>query len=234
MLPFTRDQFVTLFGVYNDAVWPMQVLAYLLGFAMAVMLVRPSTTGNRVIGFGLALMWAWTGISYHGLYFSSINKAALLFGVLFVLQGALLFYVVVVRGRVSFGSNHRLTSWLGWAFVVYAAVVYPLLVMLMGHRYPETPMFGITPCPLTIFTFGLMLLTTTRVPRWLLVIPFAWSLIGGSAAFLLGVPQDWFLLVSGIAIPLVVVRDRSISAAAAKMQAVAAASGARVAGSRVR
>jgi hypothetical protein len=36
------------------------------------------------------------------------------------------------------------------------------------------------------------------VPWWLLVIPFAWSLIGGSAAFLLGVPQDWALLVSGL------------------------------------
>jgi hypothetical protein len=226
MLPFTRDQFVTLFGTYNDAVWPIQVLAYLLGLAMAVMVVRPSITGNHVIGSGLALMWVWTGISYHWLFFSSINKAALLFGALFVLQGALLFYVVVVRGRVSFGTSHGLTSWLGWIFVMYAAVVYPLLGMLMGHRYPEMPMFGITPCPLTIFTFGLMLLTTTPVSRWLLVIPFVWSLIGGSAAFLLGVPQDWFLLVSGIAIPLILLRDRSISAAA-RMRAVAAASGAR-------
>ena len=29
--------------------------------------------------------------------------------------------------------------------------------------------------------------------RWLLAIPFIWSLIGGSAAFLLDVPQDWVL-----------------------------------------
>jgi hypothetical protein len=76
-----------------------------------------------------------------------------------------------------------------------------------GHRYPGMPMFGITPCPVTIFTFGLLLLTTPQVSRWLLPIPFIWSLIGGSAAFLLGVPQDWPLLLSGIAVLLLVLRD---------------------------
>ena len=70
-------------------------------------------------------------------------------------------------------------------------------------------MFGVTPCPVTIFTFGMLLLTVRPVPRWLFVIPFIWSLIGGSAAILLQVPQDWLLLASGfIALPLMVLRDR--------------------------
>lgn len=93
--------------------------------------------------------------------------------------------------------------------VVYAAVVYPLVGMWSGHRYPELPMFGITPCPVTIFTFGLMLLAASPVPRWLLVIPVIWSLIGGSAAVMLGVPQDWLLLVSGASAVAIVVRDRA-------------------------
>jgi len=36
---------------------------------------------------------------------------------------------------------------------------------------------------------------------------FATMISLGSAAFLLGVPQDWRLLFSGIAVPLIVVRD---------------------------
>ena len=91
----------------------------------------------------------------------------------------------------------------------YAAILYPLIGLATGHHYPETPMFGVTPCPVTIFTFGLLLFTVRPVPRWLLVIPFIWSLIGGSAAILLNVPQDWLLLASGcIALPLIVLRDR--------------------------
>ncbi len=69
-------------------------------------------------------------------------------------------------------------------------------------------MFGIAPCPVTLFTFGVLLLTTAPVPRWLLIIPLAWSLLGGTAAFMLGVPQDWPLLFSGLTIVLLVLRDR--------------------------
>ena len=102
-----------------------------------------------------------------------------------------------------------MATWVGMAFIAYAAIAYPLIGMAMGHSYPHLPMFGVTPCPVTIFTFGLFLLTTSPVARWLLVVPFVWSLIGGSAAILLNVPQDWFLLASGfIAVPLIVFRDR--------------------------
>jgi hypothetical protein len=69
-------------------------------------------------------------------------------------------------------------------------------------------MFGITPCPVTLFTLGLLLLTTAPVPAWLLVIPLLWAQVGGSAAFLLDIPQDWLLLFSGAAVPLTAWRNR--------------------------
>jgi len=71
-------------------------------------------------------------------------------------------------------------------------------------------MFGITPCPVTIFTLGLLLLAAP-MPRGLLAIPFLWSLVGGSAAFLLGVPQDWVLLIAGIAALWIAFRRRAAS-----------------------
>lgn len=209
MLPFTREQFLAVFAQYNSDVWPAQILAYVLGLGMIILLLRSSRTGNRIIGAGLAAMWAWTGIAYHWAYFASINKAALVFGALFVVQGAVFLYCATIRNRLSFGSSKEPLAWLGWVLVVYAAVAYPLLGLWLGHPPSELPMFGITPCPVAIFTFGLLLLTTAPVSRWILVIPLIWSLIGGSAAFLLGIQQDWLLLVSGIAVPLLVFRDRA-------------------------
>ncbi len=200
MLPFTIVDFVAVLVEYNRAVWPVQALAYLLGLAMVMLVFRRSRIGDRIIGGGLAAMWVWTGIAYHWLYFSTINQAALVFGGLFVLQGGLFFWQAVVRGRIRFGSFGGPAAWLGWVFVAYASLIYPLLGLWAGHAYPAMPMFGITPCPLTIFTFGLLLLTATPVPRWMLVIPLIWSVIGGSAAFLLDVPEDWALLVSGLAV----------------------------------
>jgi hypothetical protein len=213
MLPFAPNEFIALFGAYNDAVWPVQIIGHLLGIVMAGLVLRPSRLGSRIIGVGLALMWTWTGIAYHWLFFSPLNEAALLFGALFVLQGAGLFHAAALRGHLEFGTSRRPTAWLGWALVMYAAVLYPLLGMWTGHRYPEIPMFGITPCPVAIFTFGLLLLTTAPVSRWLLVIPLFWSLVGGSAAILLGITQDWLLLISAIAVLAIVLRDRNHAAA---------------------
>lgn len=72
------------------------------------------------------------------------------------------------------------------------------------------------PCYPFVFGLGLLLLATSRVTRWLLVILFPWSLVGGSAAVVLAVPQDWVLLVSGvIVVPLLVLRDRHLKVAAA-------------------
>lgn len=199
MLPFTHDQFVEVFAHYNSNVWPAQWAAYLLALGMLLSLARPSRNHDRFVAAGLAAMWLWTGIGYHALHFSAINPAAFLFAGLFVLQGLLLLRAGF-SGALGFGRPGRAAALLGWSLLLYAAVAYPLLGLWAGHRYPGMPTFGITPCPVTIFTFGLLLLARPPVPRWLLVIPVLWSLIGGSAAFLLRVPQDWLLLVSGLSV----------------------------------
>lgn len=59
-------------------------------------------------------------------------------------------------------------------------------------------MFGVAPCPTTIFTFGLLLLTRGPVPLRLLVIPLLWALVGASAALHLGVREDLGLVVTGL------------------------------------
>jgi hypothetical protein len=216
MLPFTRDQFLAVFSSYNLAVFPAQIIAYLVGAGMIVLLLRPGPNTSRLISAGLALMWLWTGVSYHGLFFAAINPIAVAFGVAFALQAALFLYFGVVRADLSFSFPTTPLGWLGAGLVAYSAIVYPLIGLWVGHAYPEMPMFGITPCPVTLFTFGLLLMTTSRVSVWVLVVPFLWSLVGGSAALLLVVPQDWVLLVSGIvAVPLIVLRDRRVQRSAA-------------------
>ena len=209
MLPFTREQFFAVFVDYNAGVWPVQLVAYLIGFGSIALLIRPSRSSGRAIAGGLAALWAWTGVAYHGLHFSTINRAAYAFAALFVLQGLLLLHFGVSKTQLRFGARAGSSPVLGWALVAYAMALYPLVGLVSGHRQGELPAFGITPCPLTLFTIGLFLLATAPVPvpRRLLVIPIIWSLIGGSAAFLLDVPQDWPLLFSGVAIVLVLWRE---------------------------
>ena len=201
MLPFTREQFLAVFAHYNVAIWPLQVVAALLGIAIVVaLLLRRSLAGIRVAGTGLALMWLWTGVVYHGVFFARINPAAFAFASLFVVQGMLLAYTAwIARGDAERPHAAGIRAGLGWALVVYAGLLYPLVGWLSGHAYPAAPVFGVTPCPVTLFTFGALLLAAQPVARHLLVIPALWAVVGGSAAFLLNVAQDWPLLIGGLA-----------------------------------
>ena len=197
MLPFDRAGFLQVFAAYNDAVWPAQPIAWLLGVAALAALFRREQRVQRLALWILAAMWFWTGLAYHWLFFSEINAAAILFGFLFMLQSGLLARMAL-RGDLAFRFGRRSGArWIGGVGLIgYALIAYPLIDLALDH-WPRVPAFGISPCPVTLFTLGLLLLARPTPPAWLWAVPVAWSLIGGTAAFLLGVPQDWVLLASG-------------------------------------
>lgn len=198
MLPFTPEVIFSTFEQYNAAIWPIQIVAYVLGLLAVFLILRPRQNVGRLIAAILAGFWLWIGIVYHLMFFATINFAATVFGIVFIVQGLLFAWTGVVNGRVEFRFSGDLSGWIGLGFAVFAMAVYPLLGLLAGHVWPRTPIFGVAPCPTTIFTLGLLLLTARRVPLSLLAIPVLWSLVGGSASWLLGVPEDIALPVAGI------------------------------------
>lgn len=210
MLPFTVDQFLEVFEQYNLAIWPMQIVAYMLGVAVLVLAARKPRYADQAISLVLAGFWGWMGVVYQIMYFSAINRAALGFGALFIAQMLVWVYFGVVRARLSFRLSANPYALVGGVLIAYAMLIYPALGTLLGHGYPRSPGFGVAPCPTTIFTFGLLLCTSARVPKTALIIPALWSLIGFTAALTLGVREDIGLLVAGVlSVALLVWRDRA-------------------------
>lgn len=195
-MPFSVEQFFEVFAEYNLVVWPLQIVAILAGIVI-LWLLRSNTRLAAAIILGLlSAMWLANGIGYHWLFFASINPIARVFAVIFVLQALLLAFAAVTRSELRFRIGRQPAAVFGVACIAFAFLVYPLIGWLAGHRYPAMPMFGLAPCPTTIFTIGVLLLGQWREVRWLLVIPGIWAGIGGSASFLLGVPQDYALLAT--------------------------------------
>lgn len=195
-LPFTVGQFLEVFENYNEAIYPAQNLFYLLALLILFLLVRKKGS-DRIINAILVFFWLWMGVVYHLLFFAGINKAAYLFGGLFILQAILFLYFGVFQKKVVFEQGERARVATAWIMMLFALFLYPLLGYSLGHIYPAAPTFGV-PCPTTIFTFGLLLLARRQIPWILLVIPFLWSLVGFSAAFTLGVREDISLLVAAL------------------------------------
>lgn len=161
-MPFTTEQFFAVFAAYNTAVWPIQILAYAAGVLAVALLLRPSRSATLGIAAVLALFWAVNGLAYHWTWFAPINPIARVFAAAFVLQAILLAAAPILTPSLRFELRADTRSALGLALITYAMVVYPLIGALVGHTWPAVPMFGIAPCPTTIFTIGMLLLAPGR------------------------------------------------------------------------
>ncbi len=212
-LPFTQSDFIGIFAAYNTRIWPVQVIMYIMGaIAVVGLFQRNVRFWGRIILFVLSMMWLWTGVFYHLWFFSKINNTAILFGTLFFFQG-FLFLVNGAKRKLNLGASLTRYDLIGGFFILYAMALYPFIGKLAGHSWPGMPVFGVTPCPVVIFTFGVLLFVKARVALSILLIPLVWSMIGTMAAIQLGMYEDFGLLIAGLAGTLLILhRNRSFPA----------------------
>ena len=195
-LPFTRAQFFEAFASYNHAVWPAQIVALIAALLCVALLFRPGAAAGRATSLALASLWAWAGLVYHWGFFTRINPAAWVFGGLFLAQALLFAWSGVATTRLRFSPIRGLRSATGVVLVGFALLAYPAIGYLIGERYPAAPTFGL-PCPITLFTLGMLSFAQPPVPRVVFLVPLLWSAVGALAAFQLGVYQDLALLAAG-------------------------------------
>ncbi len=196
-LPFTIEEFLNVIKSYNQSIFPAQVIFYLVGFYCVYLLFKSPKHPDKFLNAVLSFFWLWIGIVYNLIFFISINKAAYIFGLLFIIQGILFFIFGVIRSDISYSYRKDLFGIVGMIFILYALLIYPVLNFVLGHPYPYAPSFGL-PCPTTIFTFGMLLFASKKISIGLLIIPVVWSIIGLSAAINLSIYEDFGLLIAGV------------------------------------
>lgn len=206
-IPFDRSAFFDAFRRYNELVWPAQLLLVVLA-AVAVWMVATRSGSPRLTAAILGWFWLWMAVAYHLLVFTALSPAGYPFAALFVAESVMLAYDGAFRRRLAFGiPAGRMRRLAGLGMIVYAALIYPALGLLVGHVPPAAPTFGL-PCPTTIFTLGLLLWTTDEPPLRLLVVPAAWSIIALGAAVQFGMVEDYALPVSAVLTFGILLHDR--------------------------
>lgn len=199
MIPFSSETYVRLIAQYNDAIWPLQIVAGLLGLVAVLLALWPRPGGDRAIAAILAALWIWTGLVFHILSFAAINWGAWLFGLLFVVQGLLFALAGVLRNKLRFRFHANAAGCFGLGCVLIAVAGYPLVALAAGQELTSLRSFAVTPAPLTLFTLGLLLLSEAPRPRHLLIIPLLWCAIAGAIAWGLAIPEDLILPIVGFA-----------------------------------
>jgi hypothetical protein len=205
--PFSIEQFFKVFEHYNESLFPMQILILIVGLLSVFLLHTKYPAKNRLIGGILAVLWLWTGILYHIAFFSSINSAAFAFGGLFILQGGLILYETFIKKRLDFHFKSRMMDYIGYLFVLFGLIIYPVISYSLEHSLVKTIALGL-PCPTTIFTLGIFILTDKKFPIYILIIPSVWALIGLGAAINFGVYQDFIMIIAAVVADIYLIMRR--------------------------
>lgn len=183
---FTARTYYRQFELYNQAIWPLHILAILAGVGIfAVLRVKPFWHG-RAIAAILTVSWLWVAWAYHYERFASINWVANWYAILFAIEALLLFWFGVIRNRFLLSRTRELYV-TGLLIFLFALLVLPFITLLSGREWRQLEIFAIEPDPTVIATLGLILLSSSRT--WILfVIPVFWCLVSGATLWVLKSP----------------------------------------------
>jgi hypothetical protein len=197
-LMFSARVYYRLFALYNREVWPAQLLAIGLGFALLYLLLRGGEAGRRLVLIVLGALWIWVAWGFLWQHFATINWPVAYVAPVFALQGLALVGVGAARGgpgsAPAAGRNRADIA----ALALFAAsiVLYPLIAPLMGRSLAPAEIFGLAPDPTALATLA-ALATMRRGIRWpLMIVPCLWC---ASSTMTLGVmgAADFFVPLVG-------------------------------------
>jgi len=206
-MPFTQEQFFEVFQKYNTTVFPVQIIFFIAGLLSISLILTKSRIAGKVNSYFLVFMWLWTGIVYHIIFFSVINKAAIAFGALFILQSFFFLIEFVLKENLEFTYDNKLDMALGYILILTGLAAYPLIGVLLKNNYTHLISLGL-PCPSVIYTFGVLVLSRKNYTLYKLIVPVTWSVIGFFAALRFGVYQDILLPVAAVITLILFFRER--------------------------
>ena len=206
-IPFTTGQFFDVFEKYNLTIFPFQLIILVTGIISLFLLHSKSPLRDNFIGSFLGFLWIWMGIVYHITFFTEINKAAYMFGILFILQGVLLLTNAFISDKLAFTFATQSKDYVGYFFLIFGLIIYPIISYLLKDSFAKTISLGL-PCPTTIFTFGFFILANNKFPIYLVVIPALWAIVGLSAAVSFGVYQDFMIMIAAICTVVIVINGK--------------------------
>lgn len=177
-LLFSPRTYYRLFELYNADIWPAQIMALLLGFAIAALIGWGGAWRGRVVTAILGLCWIWIAWAFHYERYATINWAATYVALGFAAEGLLLIGLGLAARRAWLPVDDTIHR-VGLGIFLFALVVQPVIGPLTGRAWGQVELFGVAPDPTAVATLGALLCTADRAFWWLAAVPLAWCAITG-------------------------------------------------------
>jgi len=189
--------YARLFELHNQALWPAQLLALVLGAAALALLLRPRPWGTRLVVALLAVAWIFVAWAFLWQRYAPVHWGMNYVMPLFALQALLLVILSNLRGGLRLPGRWSVRRGLGIGLFAYALLLHPLTALATGRGLSGAEVIGLTPDPLAIATLGLAAMAEPARRAWpLLIIPGLWCLQSGLTLELLGEQGAWLPLLA--------------------------------------
>ncbi|MFZ1427894.1 MAG: DUF6064 family protein [Geminicoccaceae bacterium] len=198
-LLFSPRTYWRMFELHNEALWPLQIPALLLGATILVWVVRTPPWSGRVVSISLAAAWIWVAWAFLWNRYATINWAASYAVPAFAVQALLLAWFGVLRGHLHFTASWTGHGVVGLTLLLYAIILHPLVAILAGRSIQAAEVFGIAPDPTAIATLGLVsIVAGGSAALLLLVVPLAWCVVSWATLHTMGSPEGWLPLAAAV------------------------------------
>ncbi|MGD2251099.1 MAG: DUF6064 family protein [Candidatus Methanofastidiosia archaeon] len=192
---------------YNDAVFPLHILAAALGLVLVYMIYcSPGKKTDLIMKGYLSVICAWNGIVFFLIYGRNLPGTVL--GAPLFVGAAILFLWDIKAGKTHFQfADIKWRKYVSLILIV-CAFLYPGIGYFLGHVYPEACTFGVMPCPTTVFVLALLVASSPRIDKKVYIVLLVWALPAVGKCFgALDLYEDCILFWSGVYAAVILIKD---------------------------
>jgi len=172
---FTQTAYYRQFELYNQAIWPLHILAISFVLVMLYALWKKPVWAGQLVALLLVVSWLWVAWAFLYQRFYQIHVVADWYALGFVLQAGLITWYGVIRNRFTLLVSNPLRIKMGSALLFVAFIFYPYIALISGRSWMQFEMFALAPDPTVLATLAILLFY--KVPIVLYAIPLIWMLL---------------------------------------------------------
>jgi len=172
---FSEAIYYRQFELYNQAIWPLHIVAILFVlFVLYALFKRPVWAGRLIAGV-LIVSWVWVAVVFLYRWFYQIHVVANWYAFSFIMQAVLIGWFGFIKNGFNGAVTNRLRINIGSGLLFFSILFYPFIAWISDRSWLQFEMFALAPDPTALATIALLILL--KAPVVLYVIPALWMLV---------------------------------------------------------
>ena len=174
---FSDKVYYRLFELYNQAIWPLHLIAILFSFVIIYAWWKKPAWAGRLTASILIVSWLWVAWAFLFERFYQIHVVANWYAIGFVLQAGLIAWYGIINNQFVLFARSQLRKNIGIVLLFVSLIIYPFIALISGRSWLQFEMFSLYPDPTVLATLAILVLC--KASRVIYVIPIMWLIISG-------------------------------------------------------